>query len=74
MNEHENSETGNPFLILGGAALIALGAGLILSHAGVRRAVTNTLTPLLPDLADPLRAGLARVMPDVDRYTRLREM
>jgi hypothetical protein len=74
MNDHENSETRNTLLVAGGAALLVLGAGLIMAHPRVRQTVLASLAPLLPELQAPLQASVNKVLPDVERYLKLRAM
>jgi hypothetical protein len=74
MNDHANSETQNTLLVAGGLALMVFGAGLLMGHPAVRRAVVASVTPLLPDLQEPLKAGAVRVLPDIERYLKIKAM
>jgi hypothetical protein len=74
MSESGNSEARDIVCVAGGLALMVFGAGLILVHPGVRRTVLGNLTPFLPDLQASLQAGAGRVLPDVERYLKLRGM
>jgi hypothetical protein len=74
MNDQEDSETRNTLYLAGGAALMVLGAGLIMAHPQIRRALIGNLAPLLPTVSEPLRDGVSRVLPDVERYLKLRGM
>jgi len=74
MHDEANSEVRNALLIAGGVALMAFGAGLILSHPSVRRTVMAGLSPLLPDVKDPMHTGLSGLLPDVERYMRIKAM
>jgi hypothetical protein len=69
-----NSEARDTLLIAGGVALIALGAGLILAHPGIRRSVMASLAPLLPQPQGPIRDGIGGLLPDVERYMRIKGM
>lgn len=60
--------------LVGGLALLVAGAGLILSHPVVRRQVRDGLDRFVPGIPDNLSAGLATVVPDVQRYLKLRSM
>jgi hypothetical protein len=51
-------------LLLGGAALVVIGAGIVLSNPAVRRYVEQS----------PLKNILGNLIPDVERYFRLRAM
>jgi hypothetical protein len=64
------------FLVAGVAFLVA-GAGLILAHPGIRRQAREALGRVLPaDLLEPgnLAGGLATVVPDFERYMKMRSM
>jgi len=74
MSDHANSETRDTLFLAGGAALMIFGAGLIMAHPLVRRTVLASLQPLLPEIQGPLKAGVARVLPDVERYLKIRGM
>jgi hypothetical protein len=51
-------------VMLGGVALLVIGAGIILSNAAVRRYVQQS----------PLKNVLGNLIPDVERYFKLRAM
>ena len=74
MSEKENSEARDILCLAGGVALMVFGAGLTLAHPGIRRAVLGNLTPFLPDLQESLKSGAGKVLPDVERYLKLRGM
>jgi hypothetical protein len=77
MNAESLPESRDTLLIAGGIALMVFGAGLILAHPTLRRAVVAGLTPLLPELQNPMGSGLSgvnAVLPDVERYLKLRAM
>ena len=61
---------------LAGLGLMFAGASLIMSHPDVRRSVNELLAATFPQLQgkDPLEAGLAAFLPDVERYIKLRSM
>ena len=60
--------------LVGGLALLVAGAGLILSHPMVRRQVREGLDRFVPGIPGNLSGGLATVVPDVQRYLKLRSM
>lgn len=65
--EHINgkdTETRDTLFIIGGAALIVFGAGLILSTPAIRKYLGNG------NVGNLLTAGL----PDLERYMRLKSM
>ncbi|HQR39606.1 MAG TPA: hypothetical protein PLF26_14550 [Blastocatellia bacterium] len=60
--------------LVGGAALLVLGVGLIAAHPAVRRTVSAGLAGVLPDLQGKLLPDLTAIGPDLQRYLRLRAM
>ena len=69
MQENSNSEVRDALLIAGGIALAVFGAGMILAHPGIRRILLGAGTPL-----SSLGDGIGGVLPDVERYLRLKAM
>lgn len=77
-NEATGSDNANEvvFLVAGVAFLIA-GAGLILAHPGIRQQAREALSRVLPEgMLEPskLAGGLATVVPDFERYMKIRSM
>jgi hypothetical protein len=64
MSDREANETRDTLFLLGGAAMIVFGAGLILSMPVVRRALGGA------NLGNLLQAAI----PDLERYMKLRAM
>ena len=60
--------------LFGGLAFLVAGAGLILSHPEIRKQVRAGLDRVLPGLQDNLNLGLTTVVPDVQRYMKIRQM
>ena len=60
--------------LMGGLALMVLGAGLILSNPKVRNTVTAGLSSVLPELRGKIGLNLGEVGSDIKRYMRLRSM
>lgn len=60
--------------LVGGLALLIAGVGLVLSHPQVRRQVKTGLDRLVPGIPGNLSGGLATVVPDFQRYMKLRSM
>jgi hypothetical protein len=54
----------NTLIMLGGVALLVVGAGMVLSNPAVRRYVEQS----------PLKNIIGNLIPDVERYFRLRAM
>jgi hypothetical protein len=74
--EHNNgsSEGRETLYIAGGLALMVLGAGLIMSHSGIRQAVAAGLSGVLPDLQGKFGPDLTALGPDIQRYLNIRAM
>jgi hypothetical protein len=73
-NDHELAEARNTMLAAGGVALMVMGAGLLMTHPFVRRTVMASLGPVLPQLEGPVKEKLSHVLPDLERYLKLRAM
>jgi hypothetical protein len=74
MDRHLDSEAMDVLLLSGGAALVVLGAGLLLSNSAIRQSAKAALGTLMPDLEGPFKAGIRGVLPDVERYLKLKGM
>jgi hypothetical protein len=73
MNANESSETTDTLLIAGGAALMILGAGMLLASPVIRRTVLGGLAGLLPG-QDGSGSALGGLVPDIERYMKLKRM
>jgi hypothetical protein len=75
MQENTNSEVRDAVLLAGGIALVAFGAGLILAHPAVRQTLLGRVAPLaaLGGGGGGI-GGLGGVLPDVERYLKLKAM
>ena len=60
--------------LMGGLALMVLGAGLVATHPAVRKAVSGAVSSVLPDLQGKFGPDLSAVGSDLQRYMRLRSM
>jgi hypothetical protein len=60
--------------LVGGLALLLAGAGLIMAHPAVRKQVRNGLDRLVPGIPENLSSGLSTVVPDLQRYLKIRSM
>jgi hypothetical protein len=69
MQENTNTDVRDAVLLAGGIALVAFGAGLILAHPTVRRTLLGGIAPL-----GSLGSGIGGVLPDVERYLKLKAM
>jgi hypothetical protein len=57
-----------------GVAMMVMGAGMILANPGVRRLLLSSLASAVPEGENPVEAGLAGILPDVERYMKIRSM
>jgi hypothetical protein len=61
--------------LVGGLALLVAGAGLIMAHPMVRQQLRDGLGRVLPGgIPANLSGGLSTVVPDFQRYMKLRSM
>jgi hypothetical protein len=74
MHAQENAEVRDTLLCAGGLALMVFGAGMILANPGIRQTLMAAVTPLLPELKEPLSQGLSGLLPDIERYMKIRAM
>ena len=73
----ENNDAGDSrdmLYLVGGVALLIAGAGLIMAHPAVRRQVQEGLSRIVPGISDGLGSSLATVVPDFQRYMKIRSM
>jgi hypothetical protein len=73
MNTNESSEIRDALLAAGGAALMIFGAGMLLASPVIRRTVLGSLMQQLPS-QDGDGGVLAGLLPDVERYLKLKGM
>jgi hypothetical protein len=71
---NNDSESKDMLYLVGGVALLIAGAGLIMAHPEIRRQVRAGLDRLLPGLPANFGSGLGTVVPDFQRYMRIRSM
>jgi hypothetical protein len=69
VNDSTNSEVRDAVLLAGGFALVVFGAGLMLAHPAIRRTLLSGAAPL-----GALGGGIGGVLPDVERYLKLKAM
>jgi hypothetical protein len=69
MQEDNGSEVRDAVMIAGGIALVVLGTGFILAHPGIRRLLLSGTGPL-----GPVGERISGVLPDVERYLKLKAM
>jgi hypothetical protein len=74
METTSSDDSKDMLYLVGGLALLIAGAGLILAHPEVRRQVRGGLDRVLPGIPENLTSSLSTVVPDFQRYMRLRSM
>jgi LPXTG-motif cell wall-anchored protein len=79
MGNNESSGTGESkdmLYLVGGLALLVAGAGLIMAHPTVRQQMRTGLGRVLPGLIEPgnIAGGLSTIVPDFERYMKIRAM
>jgi len=75
-NNDGQNESRDWLYLAGGVALLVLGAGLIASHPAIRKGLQTGLASILPDLQSRVGQGglISAVVPDIQRYMKLRSM
>ncbi len=74
-NGSNGSSDGKDMLyVAGGLALMVLGAGLIVSHPGIRQSIAAGLSSVLPDLKGKFGPDLSTLGPDIQRYMKIKSM
>ena len=74
MANNGSDESKDMLYLVGGVALLIAGAGLIMAHPEVRKHVRASLDKVLPGVQDNLNLGLGTVVPDFQRYMKIRSM
>jgi hypothetical protein len=74
MASNGSDESKDMLYLIGGFALLMAGAGLIMAHPAVRRQVRSSLDRMIPGVSENLSGGLATVVPDLQRYMKIRSM
>ena len=67
-------ESKDMLYLVGGLAFLIAGAGLIMAHPEVRKQVRAGLDRVLPGMQDNFNLGLTTVVPDFQRYMKIRSM
>ena len=70
----DNLDNKDTLYLMGGLALMVLGAGLVMTNPAVRKAITSGVSAVLPQLQGKLGLDLSGVGTDIQRYMKLRAM
>ena len=74
MANNGSDESKDMLYLVGGLAFLVAGAGLIMAHPEIRKQVRAGLDRLLPGIQDNFNLGLTTVVPDFQRYMKIRSM
>ena len=74
MANNGSDESKDMLYLVGGLAFLVAGAGLIMAHPEIRKQVRAGLDRLLPGVQDNFNLGLTTVVPDFQRYMKIRSM
>ncbi len=74
MANNGSDESKDMLYLVGGFALMLAGAGLIMAHPEVRKQVRAGLDRILPGVQENFNLGLTTVVPDFQRYMKIRSM
>ena len=73
-SNNDVSENRDVLYLVGGVALIVLGAGLVMTHPAIRKTLATGLSAILPEMKGKFGLDLSTIGPDVERYLKLRSM
>ena len=74
MASNGSDDSKDMLYLVGGFALLVAGAGLIMAHPEIRKQVRAGVDRLLPGVGDHFNLGLTTVVPDFQRYMKIRSM
>jgi hypothetical protein len=74
MANNGSNESKDMLYLVGGLAFLVAGAGLIMAHPEIRKQVRAGLDRVLPGIQDNFNLGLTTVVPDFQRYLKIRQM
>jgi hypothetical protein len=74
MANNGSDDSKDMLYLVGGFALMIAGAGLIMAHPQVRRQLRMGIDRVLPGIQDNFNLGLTTIVPDVQRYMKIRSM
>jgi hypothetical protein len=75
MGISESDGSRDMLYLVGGLALLVAGAGLIMAHPTVRRQLKEGLNRAIPGgIPEKLTSGFSTIVPDVQRYLKMRAM
>lgn len=74
MANNGSDESKDMLYLVGGLAFLIAGAGLIMAHPEIRKQLRAGVDRFLPGLQDNFNIGLTTVVPDFQRYLKIRQM
>ena len=69
-----SDESKDMLYLVGGLAFLIAGAGLIMAHPEVRKQMRAVVDRMLPGIQNNFDLGLTTVVPDFQRYMKIRSM
>lgn len=74
MANNGSDESKDMLYLVGGLAFLVAGAGLIMAHPEIRKQLRAGVARFLPGIQDNFNIGLTTVVPDFQRYLKIRQM
>ena len=74
MANNGSDESKDMLYLVGGLAFLVAGAGLIMAHPEIRKQLRAGLDRFMPGIQDNFNLGLTTVVPDFQRYLKMRQM
>jgi hypothetical protein len=75
MESNGSNDSKDMLYLVGGLALLIAGAGLIMAHPMVRQQLRDGLSRVIPEgMPKGLASGLSTIVPDFQRYMKIRGM
>jgi hypothetical protein len=74
MAKNGSDDSKDMLYLVGGLAFLIAGAGLIMAHPEVRKQLRAGIDRVLPGLQDNFNLGLTTIVPDFQRYMKIRSM
>ncbi len=71
---NDSSDSKDTLYLMGGVALMVLGAGLVMTNPTVRKTIKTGLAAVLPQLQGKLGLDFSGIGSDIQRYMKLRSM
>ena len=73
-NGNDSSDSKDMIYLMGGLALMVLGAGLIMTNKTVRSTILTGVSAIVPQLRGKYGFDISHVSEDLQRYVKLKSM